>query len=415
MRTLRSRQRGAATLLVSVMLLFAMTLMAAYANRNLVFEQRSAANLVRSTQAFEAAEAGAEWAVAMLNQRSRIDADCRPSTQPLDRSFRERRLRYNAADGMQQALAWDDAGKPSALLASCVHSAGGWACSCPMNGLPTLSTPAGADAHPAFTVQFAPATQPGMVRLSVTGCTSTGSTCTGNAAAHVQMLLGLVPGLSTLPAAPLTAKAGVAMTGSIGIHHADAAAGSLTVHSGADVLLPSARITTAPGSPAVLSIAERDGNLAALAGDAFFAAYFGLDPGAWRDQTVAARLSCATDCGAAVAAALADGTQLVWIDGDLAIDGPLTLGSRDHPVIVAASGTVRLRGGVVLHGVVYGGSRVRWDDTGADVALLRGAVVSQGSVEGNGAPDIVYDGAVLAALKNNSGSFARVPGSWRDF
>src|SRR5205814_1148861 len=90
--------------------------------------------------------------------------------------------------------------------------------------------------------------------------------------------------------------------------------------------------------------------------------------------------------------------------------GPLTLGSRDHPVIVAASGTVRLRGGVVLHGVVYGGSRVRWDDTGADLALVRGAVVSQGSVEGNGAPDIVYDGAVLAALKNNSGSIAENPG-----
>ena len=58
---------------------------------------------------------------------------------------------------------------------------------------------------------------------------------------------------------------------------------------------------------------------------------------------------------------------------------------------------------------------MRWDDTGADMAQVRGAVVSQGLVEGNGAPDLVYDSAVLAALKNNGGSFARVPGSWRDF
>jgi hypothetical protein len=253
-----------------------------------------------------------------------------------------------------------------------------------------------------------------MVRLSVTGCTSTGSICTSDAAAHVQMLLGLVPGLSTPPAAPLTARDGVAMTGSVGVHHAGAAAGSLTVHSGGDVLLPAARITMAPGSPGVLSIAERDSSLGAMSSDAFFAAYFGLDKAAWRDQTVTARLACSSDCGAAIAAAIGDGTNLVWIDGDLAIDGPLTLGSADRPVIVATSGAVRLRGGVSLHGVLFG-TRVRWDDTGAGIARVRGAIVSQGLVEGNGAPDIVYDGAVLAALKNNSGSFARVPGSWRDF
>ena len=414
MRASQTRQRGAATLLVTVVLLFAMTLMAAFANRNLVFEQRSAANLVRSTQPFEAAEAGAEWAVTMLNQRGRVGADCRPSTQPQERSFRERRLRYNPADGMQQVLTWDDAGKATALLASCVRGAAGWACSCPTSGLPALSTPAGPDAHPAFTVQFVAAAQPGLVRLSVTGCTSTGSTCTSDAGAHVQVLLGLVPGLSTPPAAPLTAKDGIAMAGGVGVHHADAAAGGLTVHSGGDVLMPAARITAAPGSPAGLSIAQRDSSLAALTGDAFFAAWFGLDPSAWRDQAVTARLSCSTQCGAAIAAAIGDGAALVWIDGDLAIDGPLTLGSRDRPVIVAASGAVRLRGGVTLHGVVYG-ARLRWDDTGIDTALVRGAVISQGFVEGNGAPDLVYDSAVFATLKNNSGSFARVPGSWRDF
>ena len=29
--------------------------------------------------------------------------------------------------------------------------------------------------------------------------------------------------------------------------------------------------------------------------------------------------------------------------------------------------------------------------------------------------DFVYDGAVLSSLKTSTGSFARVPGSWRDF
>jgi hypothetical protein len=396
------------------LLLFAMTLVASFANRHLVAEQRIATNLVRSTQAFEAAEAGAEWALAMLNERSRVGADCLPSTLPQDRSFRDRRLRFDPADKLQHPLTWDDAGQPAPLLASCVRGPAGWTCSCPTSGLPSPATPAGADAHPAFSVQFEAGPRPGLVRLAVTGCTTRGSTCTSDAAAHLQMLLGLVPGLSTPPSAPLTARDGVAITGSVGVHHAVAGAGSLTVHSGGGVVLPAARITTAPGSPAALSIAERDGRLAALGDDAFFAATFGLDKASWRDQPVVARLSCAADCGAAVAAAIGDGTTLVWIDGDLSIDGPLTLGSRDRPVIVAASGALRLRGGVTLHGVAYG-ARVRWDDTGADVARVNGALVSQGLVEGNGAPDLVYDPAVLAALANNSGTFARVPGSWKDF
>ena len=238
-------QRGATTLLVIVVLLFAMTLMASFANRNLVFEQRSAANLVRSTQAFEAAEAGIEWAVAMLNQRQRIDADCRPSQQPHDRSFRERRLRLNSADGTHSALTWDYAGKPVALLAACVRGAGGWACSCPASGLPSPSAPAGSDVHPAFTVQLAAGPQPGLVRLSATGCAGRDASCSDDAAAHVEVLLGLVPGLSTPPAAALTAREGVAMNGALGVHHADARAGGLTVHAGADVVLPAARTTPA--------------------------------------------------------------------------------------------------------------------------------------------------------------------------
>src|SRR5205823_3305130 len=128
-------------------------------------------------------------------------------------------------------------------------------------------------------------------------------------------------------------------------------AGSLTVHSGGDVLLAAARITTAPGAVAALSIAQRDSSLAAMSDDTFFSAYFGLDKTTWREQQVTARLTCGADCGAAIAGAIADGATLVWIDGDLAIDGPLTLGSRDRPIIVAASGAVRLRGGVTVHGV----------------------------------------------------------------
>ena len=51
------RQRGAAALVVTSMLFFAMVLTAMFVNRNLLVEQLSAANHDRAAKAFEAAEA----------------------------------------------------------------------------------------------------------------------------------------------------------------------------------------------------------------------------------------------------------------------------------------------------------------------------------------------------------------------
>jgi hypothetical protein len=47
--------------------------------------------------------------------------------------------------------------------------------------------------------------------------------------------------------------------------------------------------------------------------------------------------------------------------------------------------------------------------------LVRGALVSETSYQGDATPDLVYDPAILAALRSRSGMFARISGSWRDF
>ena len=77
-----SRQGGVAALGLTLLLLFALLLGVAYVNRNLVFEQRASANQYRSTQAFEAAEAGLEWTLARLNDVRPIGADCLPTADP---------------------------------------------------------------------------------------------------------------------------------------------------------------------------------------------------------------------------------------------------------------------------------------------------------------------------------------------
>ena len=143
--SLRNHQRGGATLIVTVMLFLAMALAAFAVNRHLVFEQRSAANQARATQAFEAAEAGLEWGQAQLNSTQRIDATCQPSTDPSARTFRERMLSIDRGTGMVTV---------AALRPSCVRTAGGWSCSCPIDGPATPSAPNSTEPAPAFALQF---------------------------------------------------------------------------------------------------------------------------------------------------------------------------------------------------------------------------------------------------------------------
>ena len=50
-RNIASDQRGAATLAVVALLFFIVSLVAAYTNRNLIFEQRTSGNQFRATQA----------------------------------------------------------------------------------------------------------------------------------------------------------------------------------------------------------------------------------------------------------------------------------------------------------------------------------------------------------------------------
>ena len=78
-RPMRRGQRGVAALVVTLLLCLTMVLAVAFAQRDIAAEERRSANDYRSAQAFEAAEAGLEWALARVDDPTRLDADCRPS------------------------------------------------------------------------------------------------------------------------------------------------------------------------------------------------------------------------------------------------------------------------------------------------------------------------------------------------
>ncbi len=409
-RPTAARQRGAAALVVTVLLLFAMALALALAHRDLLFEQRSAANGVRATQAFEAAEAGLEWATAQLNANPRIGADCAPSADPAAASFRTHFLAIAPDSG-------DITPRPG-RQAACSRSGGDWSCSCPASGPPSGPAPGGSAGTASFLLQFLPSAAG--VRVTATGCSGSAGACLpgatprADARATVEVALGRIGGLRTPPAATLTTRGAVeAGSAALGLHNADPRTG-LAVDAGGAVVAPQARVTVPAGASAATAIVAHDAALAALDGARLFAALFGVDAATWSRQPAVRRVDCRLDCRAELLAADAAGTDdaLVHVDGDLALAAPLALGSAARPALIVVTGDVRLDGAVELTGLLHAAGTLHW--SGGAGGRMRGAVVAQAGYRGDAAPDLVYDPPVLDRLRHAAGSFVRVPGSWRD-
>jgi len=421
-------QRGAAALIVVMLLFFIVSLVAAYAGRNLIFEQKTSANQYRATQAFEAAEAGLEWALAMLNG-GRIDDACIPPV-PVDNtlgSFRQRYLDIDVDDGHYAPRLWAD--NLTRERPSCVQSDTGWNCSCPTGTAPTPLIPAGTATRPAFRVCFEALNppQPGAVRVVATGgttfatvnrpCEEAGEGSAGEAAAAVSVVVALNSALPAPPMAALTAVGNLANFASMTLVNTDPRANGVTANLGGSFPgwpLEPLRVTV-PGSSATRSVIEGDAELAAKSPEQLFKSLFRMHPDTYKKQPAAVVLDgCAAPCSAELEqAVLGNPGRIVWVNGDMALSTELDLDTVDPPALVIASGNISISARVRVRGLLVGLGDIT--NSAADTRL-HGAVVSADDVINSGADtSIEYDAAVLKQLRLASGSLVRVPGSWRDF
>ncbi|HZW73022.1 MAG TPA: hypothetical protein VFF43_05720, partial [Caldimonas sp.] len=205
--------------------------------------------------------------------------------------------------------------------------------------------------------------------------------------------------------------AGVA---TLGVANVDASSGGLAVHVGGRILASALRVEAPSGASLAGSIAAGDGELRALGVERLFARHFGMPPRVWAAQPAARHVDCRDDCTTAIAAAIARGARLLFVDGDAALAGPAALGSADDPIVLVASGALTIVGDVAVHGAVHAAT-LDWRNGAAGFAFVHGAVVVAGDMHGDAAADIVRDAAILERLANASGSFVRVNGSWKDF
>lgn len=442
-----SRQRGVATLIVVLVLFFVVSMVAAYTNRNLIFEQRTSANQYRSTQALEAAEAGLEWAAGTLNI-GRVDDHCAPSTNVADPTFRQRLLDMDNT-GRITPKPNPAGGELSAL---CVFTGTGWSCSCPSTGVAAVTAPTGNGSYPAFRVRFvritptaATARQPGVVKAEVVGCTradsSTGDQClrftggqgaAGEGRVVISSLLSISGNASSPPQAALVAREQIQVTGS-GIYAYNTIAGGsgITIQSGGNINVPDwTRVVSQPGSPggqmsavandANMSLPDITGTNATTTAERMFAAVFNLRSSVFRTQPATLEMTCGVaGCSAASLRTLVNGNpgRPIWLDGNLNIDTNGDIGSATDPVLLVVNGSLNFSvSNATIFGVVYimtpAGS-TEWTTNGG--GKIVGAVVTDKEIRGNGTTSFVFDPDVVTRTRWGVGSFVRVPGSWRDF
>jgi hypothetical protein len=449
-RDRRRRQRGAATLVVVMVMFFLVSMVAAYASRDIIFEQRTGANYLRATQAFEVAEAGLQWALAQLNS-GRIDDACLPSTDLGDPSFRQRYIGIDPVSGVLTARSFTPPGGASTPLTPlCVFDpgAGTWACSCPRNGVPMLAAPAGPLAAPAFRISFEPdlgmdsmsTSRPGSLVLSVVACTRLDLSClspgtaglVNEGRAFVRVAVYQSAHSMSMPLATLTARGTVSATG-LTISNSRSGDSGITVHASGDVLHIGAGLTlnTLAGNAlsgegttlkldAALDLPALAGTVGFSSSDRFFASVFKLSPTTAFDQPAMVQLGdCGVGCGGNTVrdAAEAHPGRPIRVQGDLNISTAVTIGSATEPVVlVVDGGNLNISAaGAVINGLVFvrPSSGIAW--TIPSEGLVRGAVVVDGDVSGTGgAFAMEYDGELLRALRGRGGSFVVVPGSWRD-
>lgn len=437
----RARARGMATLTVVMVMFFVMAMVAAYTNRNLIFEQRTSANSYRSAQSLTAAEAGIDWAAALLNGGT-IDQSCTGGGAGATDDFRSRYLNLEH-DGSFTITTWPSALGNVTPTPACVMTPAGWNCSCPNGPLATPAPPAPTDEAPAvFRVRLMPVPSvyvstgfPGVVPLDVRGCSSalSGETNAGNfngpRACHIaqatpqvdsftslNVALGLVSALPVPPAAALTVGRDLVQAPGTTLRLSNPDPNTATaVHAGGGI---TGAIQTfgPPGSTAGLQ-EQGDAAMYALsaAPDAFFQALFGMLPPDYQHQPAALRLACAGTCtssGDLAPALAANPTRIIWVNGDLNFDLAANLGSAALPAMIVVTGSVTFSAPVTLTGVVYSAGPINWNG-GAAGGTVVGALIGATDFNGQGDATVVYDREVVRRIRQFYGSFARVPGSWR--
>jgi hypothetical protein len=422
------RHRGAAALITVMLLLLVAGVVALYLNRTLIVDHRTSVNQMRSTQALEAAEAGLEWAIAMVNSPLKIGADCRQATTGTA-SFRSAYL----LTGLSATPRNTDFLPASHMYPGCrLTTNGTLACNCPTvtstPGTPVYAT-LDASETPSFTVHFEPvAGHPDAVRITSQGCTASSSACTppqlAQVDAHAQVTAIVKLREMLVPATPMVCGRNCVLSGAYNVINTHVPTNGVLINAGSSVTTgEGVTLETLQGSPTANAVIANDPSLAALvaadptcSNSVVFKTYFGFTIDDYRTSPETKVLSCssASDCDAKLITAYNEGWRAFYLSSDVTIQNGSTFGSQDEPVILVTPNALNVRGTWDVYGLVFSNIADLVVD-GSGTVNIHGSQVTCGDYYNNGHGTTVYDAKVMDALPKVGGPVGRVPGSWKDF
>ncbi|WP_026301138.1 MULTISPECIES: hypothetical protein [unclassified Thioalkalivibrio] len=400
---LRRRQEGIATLLITVVILVAVTLTLVFTAQTAALEQRMSANEVRMKQTSSAAQGGLEKAMAHMQSSSTPTLIASGASDP--RIYRATFLDPDAMDAPE------------------------------VSGIDSVC--------PAEPANFpGPAAEGLMLQEGDNFRDATIVSCgwSDDLAARKVVVLRMKagPAMANPPNNPLVARGGLDMRGSASVYNAYE---NTTIRSGGGVSISGASGTTftrhrdaprpsdsdpvpAPGDSIYqldsqqddlgLGVIDRDDNFA-LTQDQFFEAFMGMSKEDFRNTQVppenvhsSGELALGEDARG----------QVHWVEGDVRLLGQI--GDRDNPVILVVDGDVTARGNFDdFHGVLY----VMGDLEATGNPNFYGSAVIEGMAEVidesdphfiAGTPNFIFD-PVAASGGANIGARSVVSGSWRDW
>ena len=423
-----------ATLATIMVLLLLMGMVALLSAHVIHGEQMGSEALVQGHQRQSLQESGLEWGLHLLNSPG-LGADCLPDSGGAP-AFADRLTVVDERGRREVRAPWQG------QAFSCSADDGVWRCLCPDTS-DTADTsakvPEGStaplrrftDQRPRFSLEFqgreradAAPWHRRTLRLLVQSCAEGQALCelsTTPASSPLPersqtQLVALAPALAQAPGSALLSASSVNLSGMAsghaGLALAPDADSAWVIQAGGEVSGAHGHVHGPPGSTATSWTRQKEPELA-LPADEFFERHFAMRPGPYRHRPGLSVLDCRAlaDCSAALEARVLAGHSWVWIVGPARLRKPLSMGSRDSPVLILCDSDLDIDTGVQLTGLLYSHGITRMNST--DTALrIDGALISAGATVLTGRVQIVHDSTVLRRLADLRGSWVRVPGGW---
>jgi len=376
-----NKQQGAATLIVALILLVAMTIVTIFAARSAVMEQKIYANEFRSKQAFEAAEAGLEYGIAYLLTTGGADKD-------------------------------DD------------------------NVIDTIPGFTFADTGSEYQVTLVDNSAGKFIDISVT---STGLSDDDSARTLIAQRVAIVPALPEVPGNPLISKGAVSINGAAEIVNPE---GNATIWTGdpsvtfsgasgktkiPDPSDPTQLIDSSDSNGLGPDVIAADTTLSSMTDAEFFEAFMGTNKTSYQNAGSVREVPASDAANAYTAPSpgldLAR-EEILWVDGSPSLNGNVTVGctitvtggnvcpsANTKPVVLVIDGNLQGNGTVKVYGLVY----ITGDFSGSGNLEVTGAVIMEGDVTGTGSLNVTYDSSVLQDAGKIPLSAGSLAGSWHDF